>query len=318
MKAEHIDAIPLSKDEALSYARLAAGEYRHTKIEKAKYLGGGSFGRAVGITFSDGQKIVVKILRADGMLEKESFDLALLKRHCTEKIPEVLFVRKKDGKLPLDCYGMEHIEGKNALMALGMLFLTKKRRLEFADRVTDALHSLHTCQSDRFGDTQSPDCTTWQEFYRPFAEQVLKKAEELGKDGKLGADVVSTMQAAWKKFDVIFSENVEKACLIHGDLNVANIMVGKKYKVTGFIDPLNSMYADREYDLFQFRNLWGERFKLVGSYVAKYGASEMLEYKLAFYGLWNEVWCSIKVGHVIDIIMKPLVKRMDELASKLR
>ena len=52
--------------------------------------------------------------------------------------------------------------------------------------------------------------------------------------------------------------------------------------------------------------------------MSKYGASEKIEYKLAFYGLWNEVWCSIKVGHVINIIMKPLVKRMDELASKLR
>ena len=317
MKAEHIDAIPLSKDEALSYARLAAGEYRHTKIEKAKYLGGGSFGRAVGITFSDGQKIVVKILRADGMLEKESFDLALLKRHCTEKIPEVLFVRKKDSKLPLDCYGMEHIEGKNALMALGMLFLTKKRRLEFADRVTDALHSLHTCQSDRFGDTQSPDCTTWQEFYRPFAEQVLKKAEELGKDGKLGADVVSTMQSAWKKFDVIFSENVEKACLIHGDLNVANIMVGKKYKVTGFIDPLNSMYADREYDLFQFDNLTGKRFFLRETYLKKYGASKYCMQKLAFYGLWNEVFCYIRSGALFNIILKPLVKNMKRRLKEL-
>ena len=90
-----------------------------------------------------------------------------------------------------------------------------------------------------------------------------------------------------------------------------------KGRVSGFIDPLNSMYADREYDLFQFRNLWGERFKLVGSYVSKYGASEKIEYKLAFYGLFNEVWCSIKVGYVIPPIMKPLVKNMQALCAKL-
>ena len=64
-------------------------------------------------------------------------------------------------------------------------------------------------------------------------------------------------------------------------------------------------------------NLWGERFKLVGSYVSKYGASEKIEYKLAFYGLFNEVWCSIKVGYVIPPIMKPLVKNMQALCAKL-
>ena len=70
------------------------------------------------------------------------------------------------------------------------------------------------------------------------------------------------MRAAWEKFDVVFSEEVKEACLIHGDLNVGNIMVGKGYNINGFIDPLNSAYADREYDLFQFDNLTGKRFFL--------------------------------------------------------
>ena len=106
------------------------------------------------------------------------------------------------------------------------------------------------------------------------------------------------MREAWKKFDVIFSENVKDACLIHGDLNIANIMVGKKYKISGFIDPLNSMYADREYDLFQFDNLTGKRFYLRETYIKKYGASKYCDVKCAFYGLWNEVYCYISRAYL--------------------
>ena len=73
---------------------------------------------------------------------------------------------------------------------------------------------------------------------------------------------------------------------------------------------MNSMYADREYDLFQFRNLTGKRFKLTETYLKKYGASGDCEDKLAFYGLWNEVYCFIRSGVLIPIIMNPLVRNM--------
>ena len=32
--------------------------------------------------------------------------------------------------------------------------------------------------------------------------------------------------------------------------------------------------------------------------------------KLAFYGLWNEVYCYIKSGVSVNLIMNPLVKNM--------
>lgn len=77
-----------------------------------------------------------------------------------------------------------------------------------------------------------------------------------------------------------------------------------------FIDPLNSAYADAEYDLFQFDNLTGKRFFLRETYTEKYGASRYCAQKLAFYGLWNEVFCYIKSGVLVNIIMNPLVKNM--------
>lgn len=317
MKAERIEALPLTKEQASAYAKIVIGQKLGVNVKKAVYMGGGSFGRAVSVQCKDGQKLVVKFLRAKGMLEKEVHDLKLLARYSTIKIPGVLFTRFADAEIPVDCYGMELIEGKSAFFARGMLLMSKKRRKDFADKVTSALHAIHSCKNDKFGDTMNADCEGWLDYYRPFAEEVLKKAEEYFAAGKLQESVILAMRAAWEKFDVIFSEKVKDACLIHGDLNVCNIMVGKGYKITGFIDPLNSAYADREYDLFQFDNLTGKRFFLRETYIEKYGASRYCLQKLAFYGLWNEVYCYIKSGVLIGFIMDPLVKNMNKRLKEL-
>ena len=114
---------------------------------------------------------------------------------------------------------------------------------------------------------------------------------------------------------MIFVEEVKEACLIHGDLNIMNILkCGDKLS---FIDPLNSMYADREYDLFQFDNLFGKRFFLSELYRKKYGESRRCSVKLAFYGLWNEVFCVIKAGILVPMIMDPLVENMKKMLIEL-
>ncbi len=317
MKVERIDALPLTKEQALQYAETVVEQKLEKTAEKVKYMGGGSFGRAVAVQCKGGQRLVVKFLRAKGMMEKEAHDLKLLAKYSTIRMPGVLFTRPGDEKIPADCYGMERIEGKSSLFALGMLFMSKKRRKEFADKVTTALHAVHSRKNDKFGDTMNADRDSWLDCYRPFAEEVLKTAEKYFSAGKLKEKVIFAMRAAWEKFDVIFSEEVKDACLIHGDLNVGNIMVGKGYEITGFIDPLNSAYADREYDLFQFDNLTGKRFFLRETYIEKYGASRYCMQKLAFYGLWNEVYCYIRSGVLVGLIMDPLVKNMNERLKEL-
>lgn len=133
--------------------------------------------------------------------------------------------------------------------------------------MTYALHGIHECRSDKFGDTMNPQFSSWLECYEPFMDDVYLAAKQLSEDGQLSYEIVSTMSRARDKFSDIFSQSISDACLIHGDLNVGNIMVGKGLRITGFIDPLNSMYADREYDLFQFNNLTGKRFFLCDTYL---------------------------------------------------
>ena len=313
MKIGRSECIGTDRRTGAGIAATAAREALKVVPRKVDYLGGGSFGRAFGVSF-DGGEIVVKLLADGAMMRKETHDLGLLGSACPLPVPKVLFCRESDESVPVACYGMERIDGKSALTSLSLQLGSKAKKKRFADEVTTALHAIHGVTADKYGDTMSPKYGDWHDFYRPFAESVLTSAKQ---DHIFDRAIIDAMSAAMDVYDIIFAEKASAPCLIHGDLNVANIMVDKKGSVSGFIDPLNSMYADREYDLFQFRNLWGERFKLVDSYVSKYGASEMMEYKLAFYGLWNEAWCSIKVGYVIQPIMKPLVKSIKALCAKL-
>lgn len=316
MNVERVTPKTLEREKAAEYALAVCKEGLGKSGVKTKNLGGGSFGTAVGVTLRDGGEAVVKFLRAYGMLDKETHDLRLLSENCGVRMPKVLCSRCADGDIPFDCYIMDKIEGKTLFMSFGKLLYAKSARLDFADRVTDALHDIHECRSDKFGDTVKPCFSSWRECYEPFMEEVYSAAKKLSENGQLPAEIVSAMTRARDRFSSIFSQPVSDACLIHGDLNVGNIMVGKGLEITGFIDPLNSMYADREYDLFQFNNLSGKRFFLCDTYLKKYGASEKAEQKLAFYGLWNEVYCFIKAGTLIPFIMNPLVKNMNAVLEK--
>ena len=317
MIVERITPVSLDNNQAAEYAQKAAKEYCDKKITAYKYLGGGSFGKAVRITFEDKSSIVVKFLRAKGMLEKEVHDLCLIGKHCKIKMPKVYFARQSDAKIPVDCYGMEVIEGKPLIYDFAMYLKSKKRKIQLAEKIAEGLHSIHECTNDKFGDTLAPEYDSWIECYKSFAKQVLDKAIKLYEKGELSFKIVDTMKKAWQKFDIIFEEKVEKACLIHGDLNVVNIMVDKNHEPSGFIDPLNSMYADREYDLFQFYNLTGKNFYLGKIYRQKYGESKRFDDKMAFYGLWNEVYCVIKSGILVGFIMNPLVRNMKRRIKNL-
>ncbi|MDE6189621.1 MAG: aminoglycoside phosphotransferase family protein [Clostridia bacterium] len=317
MVVERIEAIPLDKKTAMKYAEQIAQRNIGQNIDSITYLGGGSFGRAFGIDFADGKKIVIKFLRANDMMDKEIHDLKLLAENCPVKIPRVLFAQKANDEIPVDCYAMDRIEGKNVLMSFSTFFKSKRKRKKFADEVTTALHQIHCNKNDKFGDTLSPSFDNWLDCYKPFAQAVLDKAEEMYREKTMSKKVITVMRAAWAKFDIIFSEKVEEACLIHGDLNIANIMVTKDLQISGFIDPLNSTYADKEYDLFQFDNLAGKRFYLRETYTRKYGSSKYCDVKCAFYGLWNEVYCYIKTGALVNLIMNPLIKNMRKRLAEL-
>ena len=315
MKVERLEVASVSKGALMNYARKISDTMFFHAIMKVEYLGGGSFGRAIGMTHWTKEITVFKFLLVKDMLEKEVEALKQLSKRCPVAMPRVLTYAKANKDIPLDYYAMTFVEGKPAINC-PKLYKSKSSREAFKEEVITALHAIHEDVNDKYGDVSSPEYDDWFDYYRPFAEAVLEKARELNKEGKLSGKIVKTMEMAWSKFDVIFSEPVAQASLIHGDLHTANIMVDKEGRVTGFIDPWNTMYADREFDLLQFNNLnkgWG----LADAYVKKYGGSKMVKQKLAFYGLWNEVYAVELGAPLIPFIMKPLIKNAKKLLSAL-
>jgi fructosamine-3-kinase len=308
---ESIPAQNIDRRIGASYAKLAAERALKSTALNASYLGGGSFGMAYKVELEGKPYVaVVKLCKSEGMCEEEALGLRTLKKNTSMHIPEVYFTRLADADIPADCLCMEFIEGVNALKP-SFLFYPKRKKQAFANSVIDSMLEYHTCTNAKFGPLVHPVYDTWMDFYRPFAKDVFFTAQKLRGEKKLDSFIADTMEAAWAKFDAIFAEPVLRPALLHGDLNVMNIMVEQKsFTPVAFIDPLNAMYGDREFDLFQLNNLTGKAYGLYDLYKSKYPVSKNCDIKCAFYGLWNEISVFIKTGKMFKLILYPLVRNM--------
>ena len=304
--------ISLNNSTIISVIRKNSG----IEIESVKYLGGGSFGRVYKCIDKNSKPYAFKVFLTSDIAEKEAFALKALAQNNSIKIPEVYFVTTDRNNAPFDCMLFEFIDGKNGLSP-SLLFASKMKRQEFADIVIDAQLSIHNIKSDKFGPIDNPVYDRWLDFYRPFAQKIYNDAIEKNKEGKFDKYVLDIMKDAWKEFDNIFTDEVSEACLIHGDLNVMNIMIDKNLKPIAFIDPLNSMYADREYDLFQLMNLTGDHFNLYDNYKSKYKVSEKCDVQCAFYRLWNEAMVYLNTGTYTGFIMRSAIKYMKKQLKTL-
>ena len=266
-------------------------------VKSIKYLGGGSFGYAYKIDIDvSPYTVVMKACRCNNMCEREAFELKLLAKDSLIHIPKVYFTYLKDDVIPIDFICMEYINVKNCFTDFSKLFLSKSKKREFADKVTSAMYVWHSKTNEKFGSIQNPTFDEWLDFYKPFAFDILQSAGKMVKDGRLEPYFLKTMERAWDNFDYIFSEKVECASLIHGDLNVMNIITDDNLNPIAIIDPLESKWADAEFDLFQLKNLTGNTFGLYEMYKSKYPTSKNCDLKVAFYAMYHEIYCYISSG----------------------
>ena len=308
---------PVSKKEAQKFAKAVLENTLGAKVNRIKYVGGGSFGFVYKADIDkEPYTVIMKACRTEGICEREASELTLLGTDSLIRIPKVYFTFLATAEIPIDFIGMEFVEGTNCFMDFAKLLNSKKAKEQFADEITTIIHHWHEQTNDKFGFIGNAVYDEWLDFYQPFAADILDCARKLANSGKLEKKVLATMERAWAAFDYIFSEKVETASLIHGDMNVMNIMSDKRLKPIAIIDPLESKWADKEYELFQLRNLTGEMFNLYDTYKAKYPVSEKCDIKTAFYALYHEVYAYIISGTKVNFILMPLVKRMNKELDK--
>lgn len=279
-----------------------------------KFIGGGSNGKAYKCTLSD-RIIIVKAFRIKGMMEKESIHLKAIYDNTDVKVPEIYFTVSED-KFAL--MGMEYIKGTNVLSP-SYLFKSKKKKKLFAEEVIKNLIAIHSVKGKKFGNLISPEYDSWIQYYEnEHIVPKLKGLSELCEKGKYSKKNFMLLEEAAKLYREMAKEP-ESPVLIHGDINIMNIMADPKtMKLEGFIDPAGYIYADREYDLFQLLNMWGNSFYLYETYKKNYPLSENADFRIAFYGALNEASCRLSGGLIMPLWEILYNRRLKKEIKKLK
>lgn len=293
-------------------------EKLNKEIIKIKFVGGGSFGRVYRTTLSDGETIAIKAYRIQGSQYEEAQQLNILSKNTTVRMPEVLFTYEDDETAIL---AMTFVAGQNVLNPV-FLLKSKCQKQKFADDVISGMLQWHSITNDKFGPLSNPGYCNWYEYYKKEKQEPwLTALKELSENGKFSKKKLKLLFDATELFNKLPEEN-NKAVLIHSDLNIMNIMADPKtLKLTAFIDPCASIWADREYDLFQLRNMWGDAYGLYEKYKQMYKLSEYADFRVAYYGAMNEASCRLGGGLIMplwEVLCNNRLKReMKKLKEKM-
>ncbi len=293
-------------------------EKLNKKLESFKFIGGGSYGRVYKTLLSDGEIIAVKGYKLQEMQHEEAQQLKFLSEHTSVKMPEVIFTYEDDDTAIL---AMSFVEGQNVLNPL-FLLKSKSQKQRFADEVISGMLEWHSVTNDKFGSLSNPVYDSWYEYYKTERQEPwLKALKELSDNEKFSKKKMKLLFEATEIFNNLPQENT-KPVLIHADLNIMNIMADPKtLKLIAFIDPCGSIWADREYDLFQLRNMWGDAYGLYETYKRKCETSEFTDFRVAYYGAMLEASMRLKGGHIVplweDLNFARLKKEIKKLKEKM-
>ena len=284
-------------------------------VDELKFIGGGSFGRVYKAVLSDGKVLAVKAYKLQGDQYNEAQQLKLLAENTSVRMPEVVFTYEDDETAIL---AMTFVEGKNVL-ELPFLLKNKAQKNAFAEDVVAGMLQWHKVTNDKFGSLSAPEYDSWYDYYRKEKQEPwIKGFTELAKNGKLSKNRLNVLIEATEIFNSLPEED-SQAVLIHGDLNIMNIMADpKNLQLIAFIDPCGSMWADREYDLYQFHNMWGDAYGIYETYKEKCPLSPYADFRVAYYGAMHEVSMRLKVGHVIPLWEDLNIRRLKKEMKKIK
>ncbi|MBR2411226.1 MAG: phosphotransferase [Clostridia bacterium] len=283
--------------------------------DKFKFIGGGSFGRVYKAVLSDGETIAVKAYRVQGSQYEEAEQLKLLSGNTSVKMPEVLFVYEDEDTAIL---AMSFCPGQNVLSPM-FLLKSKEQKQKFARDVVSGMLGWHSVTNDKFGSLGEPLYDNWYDYYKEEKQKPwLSALKELSDNGKFSKKKLQLLIEATDLFNNLPEENT-KPVLIHGDLNIMNIMADSKtLELTAFIDPCGSMWADREYDLFQLRNMWGDAYGLYEEYKRRAGSSEFTDFRVAYYASVHEAAMRLKGGLIMPVWEELNNARLKKEIKKLK
>lgn len=175
----------LSKLSVRIYSQKILEKWFNCKVISINYTGGGYFGYVYKAEIeTEPYKVIMKACLADNMHLNEARDLSLLRKNCPIPVPNVYFTYDADENIPVDFICMEFMNGKDTLSAFNpikLAFVSKNRKQLFADRITDAMHALHCTSNEKFGLTSNAVYSSWTDYYKPFAKDILNTSKKPAK-----------------------------------------------------------------------------------------------------------------------------------------
>ena len=274
-------------------------KYQGKKHKSLRHIGGGFYADVYRADY-DGECIIVKSYKCNGIRSGEISQVEVLSRYALFPMPEFLWVHKSDDIFSQDVLAMKLLPGQNGG---GVFYLKKSKRAAIAEQVIDNLIGFHSVRnSEGFGEIGSDvRYASFNEYYKARAGEILSKAEKLFEKRELDSYVLDVMKKAYESFDKIFYLPITEASLIHGDYNMWNILIDRKdCTVSAVIDPCGCMWGDSEYDLYQLNNANGKYYRLLDTYRKKRTLSENFNQKMAFYELFTEIEHYFNSGHPVQ------------------
>lgn len=284
-------------------------------VEALHFIGGGSYGKVFRAEIH-GKPVALKAYRVKGAQNAEAAQLRILRANTSVPMPEVLFTYEDDD---VSLLAMRFIAGKNVLNP-AFLLKSRERKAAFAAQVVAGMLEWHAVTNDKFGSLSDPAYDTWYAYYTAtMRDPWLQGLSALAETGHFSKRSLELLLKATELFDRVYTEP-DRAVLIHGDLNIMNIMADpNSFALTGFIDPCGACFADRAYDLFQLRNMWGDAFGLYETYKAKQPLSASADFKVAYYAAMNEASMRLKGGLSVPLWemldFNRLAREMERLAK---
>lgn len=287
------------------YISRALKEEMNLKTVRCSPCGKGASASVYTAECENGFKAAVKVSEYPKLMEEEYDSSKFLLEKSGIKIPKPYFFKKyNDGEKELGIFAMEYIDGVSA-DNIWFKFKGKKKRENYVSSILENLNQLQSVENEKFGNYKEAVYESWDDYYKPFAENILKFAETKGAEKALSKEVFDVMETAFAQYEKIFDEKTEKAVLTHGDFWTPNIIADKNnFTMKGLIDPFMVKWADSDYELFALKAGACGAMGLYEEYKKRYGVSEKADVKTEFYALFSEMYWYSRLGKVSHPFLK--------------
>ncbi len=264
----------------------------HIAWDSVRQINQGFYGY-VCLAEHDEKRLIAKVYKQGGCMEREARQLEMLRRHALVRVPEIIAELPKSANGRFDILLMEYLPGVNAG---GIKIRDAARRERFADQVVDNLLAIHAVTGpEGFGDYVTEEfSSSWEAYYHSLIAPMHRALTR----SKISRKIANLADELYDRFAQFFTNPVRESCLIHGDYNLWNLMADPlTEQLTGMIDPFGSCFADRELELFQLENSNGSYYHLLENYAKKAPLSDSFEAKKYYYRFWDDVKHYLNVGY---------------------